>query len=215
MKPGAGVHDVACGDVLAGFGSCCHRDDRLAGVDADPHHQGEHRIGRVELGDPVVDGEGRAQRALRIVLVRDRRAKQTDDRVADELLNRPADPLELPSKTPVVRREACPHVLGVRAVGCGRRADEVGVEDGDDLPLLARNERCAPRVETSAAGRTEDRVRLRTRAAYAAGALERGSAASAEPGTGLHFGSARGTRHRCENAKPNQPFGTDGCPACT
>ena len=117
MEPGAGVHDVAGGDALAGFGVRCQCDERLAGVDADPHDQAEQRIGRVELGDPVVDGEGRAQRALRIVLVRDRGAEQTDNGVADELFNRPAEPLELAPKAPVVRREARPHVLGVGAVG--------------------------------------------------------------------------------------------------
>ena len=53
------------------------------------------RVLLVQLGDRVADRERRPDRALGVVLVRDRRAEDRHHRVADELLDRPAVPLEL------------------------------------------------------------------------------------------------------------------------
>ena len=53
------------------------------------------RLAVVQLGDRVADRERRADRALGVVLVRDRRAEQRHHRVADELLHRAAVALEL------------------------------------------------------------------------------------------------------------------------
>ena len=105
--------------------------ERLAGVDGDPH------LEVVLLPRPVADRERRADGALGIVLVRDRRAEEGHHRVADELLDRAAVPLELAAEPLAVRREQRAHVLRVELLGPRREADEVGEEDRDDLPLLA------------------------------------------------------------------------------
>ena len=90
------------------------------------------------LADRVADRERRAHRALGVVLVRDRRAEDGHHRVADELLDRAAVPLDLGAQLRVVRRERRADVLRVEPLGACRRADEVGEEDRHDLPLLAR-----------------------------------------------------------------------------
>ena len=54
---------------------------------------------------PVADRERRPHRPLGVVLVRDRRAEERHHRVADELLDRSAETLELGAQMRVVRRE--------------------------------------------------------------------------------------------------------------
>ena len=62
-----------------------------------------------------------ANRALGIVLVRDRRAKTAIDRIADELLDGAAEPLDVGLERALVVRtpSAARHVLGVGAVRLG------------------------------------------------------------------------------------------------
>ena len=64
------------------------------------------RTSTSRLGERVADRERRAHRPLGIVLVRDRRAEDGHDGVADELLDRAAVPLELAADRRVVRRRA-------------------------------------------------------------------------------------------------------------
>ena len=78
------------------LGASIERDDRLAGVDR------RSGCGGRATGPPrsarrlrLEDGERGANGALGVVLVRDRRAEERDDRVADELLDRAAEALEL------------------------------------------------------------------------------------------------------------------------
>ena len=75
--------------------------------------------------------------ALRVVLVRDGRAEDGHHRVADELLDRAAEALELRAHARVVGLEKAPHVLGVHPLRARGEADEVAEEAGDDLALLA------------------------------------------------------------------------------
>ena len=119
-----GSHAFALGRPSA------ERDQGLAGRDADSH------LEVALLTDPVADRERRANRPLGIVLVSGRRAEERHHRVADELLDRPAAPLELRAQPRVVRLEHGAHVLGVELLGPRREADEVGEEDGHDLALL-------------------------------------------------------------------------------
>ena len=93
-----------------------------------------------QLLDRLEDPERRANRALGVVLVRDGRAEDRHDGVADELLHRAAEALDVGLHALVVRAQRCADVLGVGAVRAAREADEVDEEDGDDLPLLARPE---------------------------------------------------------------------------
>ena len=78
-------------------------------------------------------------------------------RVADELLDRAAEALELVAQAGVVGREQRPHVLGVELLGARGEADEVGEEDGDDLALLAAGE--SSRRERRRTGHAEPRAR--------------------------------------------------------
>ena len=91
------------------------RDQRLAGVDGDPHLE---RV--VLLAGPVADRERRADGALGVVLMRDRRAEERHHRVADELLDRTAEALELGPETGVVGRKERADVLGVEPLGPAR-----------------------------------------------------------------------------------------------
>ena len=103
-------------------GRASERDERLAGRDADPD------LELALLGERVADRERRAHRALGVVLVRDRRAEHRHDGVADELLDRAAEALELRADARVVRLEQPPHVLGVHRLRPRREADEVAEE---------------------------------------------------------------------------------------
>ena len=101
---------------------------------------------------PVADRERRSDGALRVVLVCGRRAEERHDGIADELLHRPAVMLELVAEVLPVRGKQRSYVLRVHALRARREADEVGEEDGDDLPLLATRR---GRVERRAAAVAE------------------------------------------------------------
>ncbi len=85
--------------------------------------------------------------------MRDRRAEDAHDCVADELLDCPSVTLELVPQPVVIRRENCANVLGVEPLGASRRADEVGEDHRDDLPLFSTQ--CRHRDERSPALRAE------------------------------------------------------------
>ena len=116
--------------------------------------------------DPVADGERRSHCALGVVLVRDRGAEHRHHRVADELLHRAAEALELVAQPRVVRPEQRAHLLGIHALRARGEADEVGEEDGDDLALLeprllvdaraARRRRCRSARHRGSPGRSGD-----------------------------------------------------------
>ena len=130
LQPRGRVDDVAGGHPLALGRARVERDERLAGVDGDPH------LEPLFFSDPVANREGGPDGALGVVLVRERRPEERHHRVADELLHRPAEVLELPAQPRVIRREQLAHVLRIHPLGPRREPNEVGEEDGDDLPLL-------------------------------------------------------------------------------
>ena len=107
------------------LGSRADDDERLAGVDADADLEIEPLVLGVQLVDRAADRERGANGALRVVLVRDRRTEQRDDRVADELLDRAAEALQLGPEAGVVRREPRSNVLRVHVLGLRGRADDV------------------------------------------------------------------------------------------
>ena len=69
--------------------------------------------------------------------MRDRRAEQRHDRVADELLDGAAEALELRPHVPVVAAQHGGDVLGIRRLGTRGEPDQVAEEDGHDLALFA------------------------------------------------------------------------------
>jgi hypothetical protein len=152
LQPCGRVDDITRGHPLARLGTGAQSDQRLAGIDgdSDPHV--------VFLTRPVTNRQRRAHSPFGIVLVRDRRAEQGHHRVADELLDRPPESLELRAQAGVVGPQQTAHVLGIHLLGLRREAHEVREQNPDDLPLLARG-RC-PLDERSPALRAEFRSRL-------------------------------------------------------
>ena len=148
LEPRRGVHNVTRDHRLALGRVRTERDERLAAVDrgARPEPQ---------LADRLERAQRRADSALRVVLVRDRRTEDGHHRVADELLDRAAEPLDFLLRVQVILAQPRANVLGVRGLGGRREADEIDEEDGDDLALLRG---CARFDERRAAGKAEPRV---------------------------------------------------------
>ena len=150
-----GVDDVAGRHPLAFIRAGGERDHRLAGGDADADVEAERRIRRVEVGERVSCRQRAPHGALGVVLVRQRRAEERHDGVADELLDRAAEPLQLGLHPAVIGREHAADVLRIEVLGAAGEADEVGEEDADDLALLedrrldlaGRHDRAALRAE--------------------------------------------------------------------
>ena len=131
-----GVDDIACRE-RATVVRCIERDERVAGV----HRRARGEIETVlaiQLVNAFENTQARADRALGVVSVRDRRAEHRHDRVADELLEHAAvlfDPL---LRARVVELQGVAYVLGISLVGPRGEADEIHEQDRDQLPLLAR-----------------------------------------------------------------------------
>ena len=130
LEARGGVDHVAGGHRLAQARVGVERDEGLAGVDGDPHLE-------AALGRGGADRERGAHGPLGVVLVRDGGAEERHHRVADELLDRAAERLELAAQPLVVGAEDRLDVLRVERLRMGREADEVGEDDGDDLALAA------------------------------------------------------------------------------
>ncbi len=141
LQARSGVHDVARDEPLSLLGAGTQGDDGLAGVDADPYLEGERGVVVVQVVDRLEEAECGANRALGVVLVRDRRAEDRHHRVPDELLHGAAVPLDLLPQARVVRPDPRADILRVGGIRGRREADQVAEEDGDDLALLHRRGR--------------------------------------------------------------------------
>ena len=129
LQARGGVDDVSRGHAFSCVGLCIELNERLARRDADSELE-------AVIGGKVADGECRAYGALGVVLVRDRRAEERHDGVADELLHRAAVPFELRADARVVRTKIASTSSGSRPPPA-READEVAEDDGHDFPLSA------------------------------------------------------------------------------
>src|SRR5712691_6492878 len=78
------------------------------------------------------------QRALRIVLMRDRRTEQRHRCIANELFDRATETLELRTQPLVIGSEQRSYVLGIHALGTRGEAHQVRKQHGHDLALLTR-----------------------------------------------------------------------------
>ena len=79
------------------------RDNGLAGVHRDAHVEVDRLDDLVQFGHRVAHRERGPHGALRVVLVGDRCAEHCHDRVADELLDYPAETLDLGADAREVR----------------------------------------------------------------------------------------------------------------
>jgi hypothetical protein len=84
----------------------------------------------------VTDGQGRPDRAFRVVAERGGGAEDADDCVADELLDEAAEGLDLAPDRVEVRTQERLDVLRVEMLGPRREADQVDEDDADEAPLL-------------------------------------------------------------------------------
>ncbi len=105
---------------------------------------------------------GGADGPQRVVLVDDRDAERGHDRVADELLDRAAVVLEDAADLDEVARDDSPVGLRVEALAEWRRVDDVGENDRDRLPHLARRGRLLHGSPTREAEPCASRVGLAT-----------------------------------------------------
>ena len=128
LQARGGVDDVARHHRLSPLGPGADGDQRLAGIDGDPHLGAQGRP----------DGQCRPHRPLGVVAVGGGCAEHADHGVADELLDHPAERFDLVADAVVVRREDGAHVLGVERLGARGEADQVDEDDRDDPPLLPR-----------------------------------------------------------------------------
>ena len=90
---------------------------------------------RPESADSRDESETRADPALGVVIANARRAEDRHRRVAHELLQNAAVPLDRLAHGIEVRILDQRHVLGVQALRERGEADEVGEENGHDAPL--------------------------------------------------------------------------------
>ena len=174
------VDHVARNHRLAGTRSGVEGDDRVASVHRRPDLEVELRLLLVHRSHGVAHGECRADSALRVVPVRCRRAEDGHDRVADELLDNPAERLELVLHRRMERREDCAHILGIELIRASGEADQIDEDHADNPPLLTRRGRGG--VERGPAGEAEPRVVRVLRAACLAhehGRSVRGAARAA------------------------------------
>ena len=157
------------------------RDDRHAGLDPDPHGQREVVVRLVQLLDHLQDPQRAEDGAFRVVLVRDGGAEHGHHRVADELLDGAAEPLDLPADAArgTVASVSWTSSGSARSKRDGE-LDEVAEQDRDDLAFLAS---AAAGVQCAAAGRTVVRG---LRIAMSAGPTDRHgrSVDRAQPRTG-------------------------------
>jgi hypothetical protein len=136
--------------VLALLDPCVERDQRFAGRDADVDLQ-------VSAGSKLLTDRQRGpDGALGVVLMRDGRAEDRHHRVAHELRDGAAVPLEDRAQLGVVRLQEPLHVLGIHSLGARREPYEVGEQHRDDLALLAERT-CFP-IEREAACVAEPRA---------------------------------------------------------
>jgi len=141
LEPRGRIDHVAGDEPLAELRPSAERDYALAGVDADAHLQAEAGVRLVQLADRLENPKAGTDRPLRVVLVRDRRAKDGHHRIADELLYSAAEPLDLHPHPGVIRTQPRTHILGVDRFRCGREPDEIAEKHRDNLPLFERRRR--------------------------------------------------------------------------
>ncbi len=116
--------------------------DDLAGIDPDA----DREVARV-AADRVTQLGRRADGPQGVVLVHDRHPEDGHDRIADELLDRPAVGLDDGAGELEVARHPGAHDLGIQPLAELGRADHIGEQDRDDLAHLVTaagdRQRCA------------------------------------------------------------------------
>jgi len=90
------------------------------------------------LGEQLLHTERAAKRALRVVLVGDRRSEDHEDRIADELLDRAVVPERLLGEVLEDAGDEHLQLLRVEILGERRESDEVGEKHRHETALLVQ-----------------------------------------------------------------------------
>jgi len=144
LQPGGSIDSVASEHPLTRPGGTLQVDQHLTRLDADPHLQARLMLRRecpVQLPENGLHLDGGPNRALGIVLVSRRDAEHGKDGVAHELLDEPAEPLDLPGQAVKGPTHHGLDDLGVLGLGQGRGSNHVGEQSGGELPFLTRGRR--------------------------------------------------------------------------
>ena len=139
LEPSCDVDSVSGRELLVG---CAAAHDHLARVDAGAGGDPDAVLAAKLVVEPlerVADLGRRANGAERIVLVHDRHPEDRQHRVADELLDGAAVPLENALHDVEVPPHHPAQELGVEPLPERGRLGHVCEEDGDDLPRLGRD----------------------------------------------------------------------------
>ncbi len=127
------VHDVTHD---RGVATGPHRaDEHLAGVDADAHLDADPEVGS-QRGEGLVHPQGRPHCPLGVVLVRDGRAEQGDDLVADDLVEMSAEVDDVVHQRLEARVDQALDLLGVAAGRQCREPDEIGHQHRGDSAFV-------------------------------------------------------------------------------
>ncbi len=181
LQAGRHVHGVADHGVGLAHGPGEH----LTRVHAHPQVE-VHPFGKVlvDLVHGLLHGQAGPDRALRIVLVRHRRAEDGHHVVADVLVHGAAVALDLAAEAHQRTVHQGLHRLGIHALRHRRVARQIGEYDRDLAPLLGESLARAGRSAEELAPAVHAEVGLGRRdcAAALAAALELGSAAHAKTG---------------------------------
>ncbi len=110
-------------------------DDRLPRLDAQSHRHGDLRL-LVHLFDHREDPKSAEHGPFRVVLVNGRNAVDGQHGITHELLDGPAEPLDLSLDTGEEVREGRAHILRVGEMEALRGIHEIAEEDRDDTPFL-------------------------------------------------------------------------------
>ncbi len=149
FEPRGDVRRFAERELLAAASPADFTDDHEAGVDADAHGE-RHAAGRtprVQRIHGVDDGERRAHRARRVVLVRARVAEIDEEPVTEVLRDVAFVARDDLGAHALIGAHVVAQLLGIEAARERGRADEVAEHHGDLAPLgVARGLGSARRV---------------------------------------------------------------------
>jgi hypothetical protein len=157
LEASCDVHRVARGIELAAFGIA---GDDLTRIDARAYGEANARL-TLKLSTEQCQALGHLGRrpdgAQSVVLVHDRDAEHSHDRVADELLHQAAMPLENSAHFGEVHLHHSPKRLGIESLAQIGRAGHVREDDRDRFARLAHGAECT----TGSALRLTDSKALR------------------------------------------------------
>ena len=108
-------------------------------MDTDPQAELDPKLRlhpRGVLGEELLHADGAAQRALGIVLVGDGSAEDHEDRIADELLDRPVVPQRFLGEVFEDARNEHLELFRIQILRERGESDEVGEEDRHEAALL-------------------------------------------------------------------------------